>query len=90
MSQQSQGKLDSFGLVGPLIDGKYELIQCVAEGGFGVVYKALDHSMGASCGLQGAQAQGLRAQSTTSHFQILPRRVRDHFTHHPLQRGASL
>ncbi len=37
--------LDSFGLVGTRLDGKFEIDSVVAEGGFGVVYKATHLSL---------------------------------------------
>lgn len=37
---------DTFGLVGSRIDGKYDVVAVVAEGGFGVVYRATHRSLG--------------------------------------------
>ena len=36
----SEAAVDAFGLVGAVLDGKYEVSSVVAEGGFGVVYRA--------------------------------------------------
>lgn len=65
----SSAKKDLLSLAGITLEGRYVLERFVAEGGFGVVYRALDQRTGAAVALKLLRApEGMSASAELQHF----------------------
>ena len=69
VAQPRAQKKDLLSLEGVTLEGRYVLERFVAEGGFGVVYKARDQRSGGDVALKLLRApEGLNASTELQHF----------------------